>query len=87
MVTAKVREEPLPMTLTVAQVAALISVSRRQAYKLVNDGVIPSVRLGGSIRVPTVRFLEVLDLHSRESVSPAARAQGSRGMERDANFA
>jgi excisionase family DNA binding protein len=72
MVSAKVHEGPLPIALTVAQVAELIGVSRRQAYKLVKDGAIPSVRLGGSIRVPTDRFLEALEMQpqGRERHSP-----------------
>ena len=47
--------------LTVEEAGQLAGISRRHAYHLVKTGGIPSVRLGGAIRVPTQRLLEVLD--------------------------
>lgn len=41
-----------PMLLTVAQVASLMQIARSRAYELVAQGVIPSVRVGRSVRVP-----------------------------------
>ena len=36
--------------LTVSEVAEILSVSERQVYKLASEGVIPSFRIGSSIR-------------------------------------
>jgi excisionase family DNA binding protein len=36
----------LPATLSVTETAAVARISRRHAYKLVKEGVIPSIRLG-----------------------------------------
>jgi excisionase family DNA binding protein len=52
----------LPATLSVTEAAGIARISRRHAYKLVNDGTIPSIRLGGAIRVPTHKFLELLEM-------------------------
>jgi excisionase family DNA binding protein len=49
------------MMLTVEEAGRLAGISRRHAYKLVKEGAIPSVRLGGAIRVPTQRLLEILN--------------------------
>jgi len=38
--------------LTVAEVAALMRVSRMTVYRLVHSGVMPAVRVGRSFRVP-----------------------------------
>jgi excisionase family DNA binding protein len=38
--------------LTVAEVAALMRVSRMTVYRLVHAGVLPAVRVGRSFRVP-----------------------------------
>jgi len=43
-----VRERKTAMT--VADVAEILTVSQRQVYKLVEDGKLPSFRLGGAIR-------------------------------------
>jgi excisionase family DNA binding protein len=50
----------LPATLSVTETAAVARISRRHAYKLVKEGVIPSIRLGTTIRVPTNQLLELL---------------------------
>jgi excisionase family DNA binding protein len=52
--------DPPTLTLTVKQAAAVAGISRRDAYDLVANGEIPSVRLGGAIRIPTRRFLAML---------------------------
>jgi excisionase family DNA binding protein len=38
--------------LTVAEVAALMRVSKMTVYRLVHSGVLPAVRVGRSFRVP-----------------------------------
>lgn len=40
------------MLLRVAEVAEALGIGRSKAYELVADGTIPSVRLGGCVRVP-----------------------------------
>jgi len=42
----------MPVFLTVEEAARLLRLRRSHAYELVRRGVIPSVRLGGFIRVP-----------------------------------
>lgn len=41
-----------PMVLRPAQVGEVLGVSRSKAYELISAGVIPSIRIGGSVRVP-----------------------------------
>lgn len=46
--------------LTVKELAELLRVSRRTAYMLVQSGEVPSVRVGGSIRIPRAALAEQL---------------------------
>ena len=46
--------------LTVAEVAALMRVSRMTVYRLVHGGVLPAVRVGRSFRVPEKAVHEYL---------------------------
>ena len=46
--------------LTVAEVAALMRVSRMTVYRLVHGGVLPAVRVGRSFRVPEEAVNEYL---------------------------
>lgn len=39
-----------------SEVAELLSVSRTKAYELIAAGVLPSVRVGSSVRVPVVQL-------------------------------
>ena len=43
------------------EVAVLIGVSRARAYELIAAGVLPSIRLGASIRVPATALREWVD--------------------------
>lgn len=47
-------ERPLPEVrfLTVAEVAAVMRVSKMTVYRLLHSGELPSVRVGRSFRVP-----------------------------------
>jgi excisionase family DNA binding protein len=47
--------------LTVAEVAALMRVSKMTVYRLVNDGKLPAVRVGRSVRVPEKAVHDYLD--------------------------
>jgi excisionase family DNA binding protein len=39
------------MLLKPDEVAAALAIGRSKAYALISDGVIPSIRIGGSVRV------------------------------------
>jgi excisionase family DNA binding protein len=47
--------------LTVAEVAALMRVSKMTVYRLVHSGELPAVRVGKSFRVPEKAVHEYLD--------------------------
>lgn len=50
--------------LTVDEAADRLRIGRRQCYELVRQGVIPSLRLGRSIRIPVVQLETMLQGHS-----------------------
>lgn len=45
-------ETPEPLLLRAPEVAKLLGVSRAKAYRLIKAGELPTVRIGGSVRVP-----------------------------------
>lgn len=53
------------MALTVEEAAALLGLSRSKAYDAVRQGQIPSVRFGGSVRVPRRALEELLERATR----------------------
>jgi excisionase family DNA binding protein len=59
-----VSEPDRPATLTVAQTAQLIGISLRSAYRAIEAGHIPAIRLGRRILVPTARLERLLGLRS-----------------------
>ncbi len=59
------RAIPDPATepfVSVSRVGAILGVSRRKAYYAVESGDIPSVRIGGTLRVPSGELLARLGL-------------------------
>jgi excisionase family DNA binding protein len=46
--------------MTVAEVAAVMRVSRMTVYRLVHSGQLPAIRFGRSFRVPESAVLDVL---------------------------
>jgi excisionase family DNA binding protein len=52
--------------LTVNELAVLLRVSRRTAYVLVETGQVPSVRFGGSIRIPRAALVQQLSKTMRK---------------------
>jgi excisionase family DNA binding protein len=52
--------------LTVRELAELLRVSRRTAYLLVQSGEVPSVRVGGSIRIPRAALVQQLSKTMRK---------------------
>ncbi len=65
--------EPLPITarmggghpvyLRAPEVATLLNISRTQAYRLIENGTLPHIRLGRSVRVPRQALLDYLTRH------------------------
>ncbi len=55
-----------PILLRVGEAAKLLSVSRSRAYELIHQGKIPSLDLGGTIRVP----YDALQAIVRDSLQP-----------------
>jgi len=51
-------DELLPPMLRIADVARLLNISRSHCYRLAVVGVLPSVRLGTSVRIPRRQLLE-----------------------------
>jgi excisionase family DNA binding protein len=46
-----------------AEAAELLSISRTKAYELIAAGVLPSVRVGGSVRVPALQLQAWIEKH------------------------
>lgn len=45
---------------TVAEAAAVLGLGSSTVYRLAADGRLPSVRVGGSVRIPSAHLLELL---------------------------
>lgn len=56
---------PEPRTITVAQAATVLGISRTTAYECVRAGSIPSLHLGGRIIVPLQAIEAMLERASR----------------------
>ncbi len=56
----------VPMLLRVPEVAEMLSISRSKAYEMIKRGALPSVNIGGSVRVPR----ELLEQMVREETRP-----------------
>lgn len=46
------------------EVAELLSISRTKAYELIAAGVLPSVRVGASVRVPAAQLRTWIEQHT-----------------------
>ena len=55
------RNQKDSLVLDVPEAGRLLNVSRATAYKLVAQGIIPSIRLGRRIVVPRAAFQRMLD--------------------------
>lgn len=62
-----------PATLTVEQAGQLLGISRRAAYRGVEAGHIPFIRLGRRILVPTAKLYAMLGLAPMAAVEVVAR--------------
>lgn len=66
--------ETLPPTMTVAEAGELLGISRRSAYRAVERGDLPALRLGRRLVVPSLKLLELLGVNP---LSPPSN--GDRG--------
>lgn len=51
------------------EVGPLLGVSRSRAYQLIRQGVIPAIRVGGSIRVPVAAWERWLEQQSEAALA------------------
>lgn len=66
-----------PATLTVAETAELLGISLRAAYRAIENGHIPAIRLGRRIRVPTVPLEHLLGLRSESDAEAGVEQEAS----------
>jgi len=52
--------ETFPDVLSVADICGALGIGRTKAYRLVNSGEIPSVKIGNAIRVPKHVLLDYI---------------------------
>jgi DNA binding domain, excisionase family len=52
--------EDLPIVLSVSELSQVLGIGKNTAYALVNDGTIPSVRVGRQIRISRAAVEEFL---------------------------
>lgn len=79
------KAEPDPLVMSVAEAARQLGISKTLAYDLVARQELPSLRLGGRVRIPR-RALERLAEGRRESssnVPQPARSGSARRADRD----
>lgn len=65
---------PNKPTLSVAEVAALLGISRNHAFKAIHQGDLPSIRIGRRVLVPTAQLKALLDGHAEEPGSQHVRS-------------
>lgn len=53
--------ENLPLLLTVEEMASVLRIGRNAAYQLIKDGVICSIRIGRSIRIPRAALIQFIE--------------------------
>ena len=78
--------DELPLMLSVAEVAAVLGISRAGAYELVHGNEFPALKIGSRIVVPKDKFLAWIDANSgskkRTAVtkeeSPASQAKAKQ---------
>lgn len=50
-----------PLTLSPKEAAPMVPMGLNQFYAAVREGVVPSLRIGGSIRIPRKKFIAWLN--------------------------
>lgn len=54
-------EKQEPLTLTPREAAPMVPMGINQFYAAVREGVVPSLRIGNSIRIPRKKFIAWLN--------------------------
>ena len=62
--------DELPLMLSVAEVAAVLGISRAGAYELVHGNGFPALKIGSRIVVPRDKFLAWIDANSGSKNAP-----------------
>jgi excisionase family DNA binding protein len=67
------------------EAAELLNISRSKAYELIAAGVLPSVRVGDSVRVPTAQLRAWIERNTvgdrdHEDVAPTFRRKSTLGV-------
>ena len=62
--------DDLSLMLSVAEVAAVLGISRAGAYELVHGNGFPALKIGSRIVVPKDKFLSWIDANSRPKNAP-----------------
>ena len=62
--------DDLPLMLSVAEVAAVLGISRAGAYDLVRSSGFPALKIGSRIIVPRDKFLAWIDTNSGPKNAP-----------------
>lgn len=60
MMQDNAQAENLPIVMSVPELAEVLRIGRNNAYQLVRDGAIASIRIGKSIRIPRQALLDFL---------------------------
>jgi len=61
----------IKQTYTVEEAAKVLGIGRTVAYRLAREGKLPTLRLGGAVRIPIAALDELL-----ASAKPAAKGNG-----------
>jgi excisionase family DNA binding protein len=61
--------------LRAADLQEVLGLSRAKIYRLMQDNVLPTVRIGGSIRVPRRALVRWIEQHTRSSTDAHIAAQ------------
>ena len=62
--------DDLPLMLSVAEVAAVLVISRTDAYELARSSGFPALKIGGRIVIPKDKFLAWIDANSGSKNAP-----------------
>ena len=62
--------DELPLMLSVAEVAAVLGISRAGAYELTRSSGFPALKIGSRIVVPKDKFLAWIDANSGPKNTP-----------------
>ena len=72
--------DELPLMLSVAEVAAVLGISRAGAYELVHGNGFPALKIGSRIVVPRDKFLAWIDANSGSKNAPLYQLKNRRSI-------